>query len=71
MTAEWPGPEAGPNATNEAVIWDTIITSPSADHLSNLGPHSLRKLKESAKGRSIAPERYRLLRLPSLSPSVD
>lgn len=56
VTAEWPEP--GTNATNEAVIWDSIITSPSADHLSNIGPHSMKKLKESAKGRSIVPERY-------------
>ncbi|KFH47608.1 Signal peptidase complex subunit-like protein [Hapsidospora chrysogenum ATCC 11550] len=55
VTAEWPEP--GTNATNEAVIWDSIITSPSADHLSNIGPHSMKKLKESAKGRSIVPER--------------
>ncbi|KAI0005189.1 signal peptidase 22 kDa subunit [Xylariaceae sp. FL0662B] len=59
VTAEWPAPPAGDsmNQTNKAVIWDSIITSPSADHLSNLGPASLRKLRKSAAGKSIDPKR--------------
>jgi signal peptidase complex subunit 3 len=57
VTAEWP--EGGsPNATNKAVIWDSIITSPSADHLTNLGPASKKKLIKSAKGKSIDPSRF-------------
>lgn len=66
VTAEWPaaGGAAGGNVTNEAVIWDSIITSPSADHLQNLGPKAMKELKASAKGKSIAPERF-------VSPSVD
>jgi signal peptidase complex subunit 3 len=67
VTASWPvnstagakDVEAGSSpATNEAVIWDTIITSPSADHLSNIGAAALRKLIKSAKGKSIDPSRY-------------
>ncbi|KAM0559756.1 hypothetical protein ACHAPJ_004280 [Fusarium lateritium] len=54
VTAEWPGPN---NSTNEAVIWDKIITSPSADHLQNIGPVAMKKLKRSAEGKSIDPER--------------
>lgn len=59
VTAEWPdadSPDGVP--TNSAVIWDSIITSPSADHLSNLGPATLKKLKKSAEGKSIDPSRY-------------
>ncbi|OLN82146.1 Microsomal signal peptidase subunit 3 [Colletotrichum chlorophyti] len=58
VTAEWPdkSQKVG-NATNQAVIWDQIITSPSADHLSNIGPAALRKLKKSAEGKSIDPSR--------------
>lgn len=48
------------NQTNRAVIWDSIITSPSADHLSNLGPASLKKLRKSAAGKSIDPSRGKL-----------
>jgi signal peptidase complex subunit 3 len=44
--------------SNEAVIWDTIITNPSADHLMNLGPSAMKKLKRSAKGKPIDPSRY-------------
>lgn len=61
VTAEWPsagGSGSGQNATNQAVIWDSIITSPSADHLANLGPIAMRKLKRSAQGKSIDPSRY-------------
>ncbi|KAG5661682.1 hypothetical protein HG530_003434 [Fusarium avenaceum] len=54
VTAEWPGPN---NSTNEAVIWDKIITSPSADHLQNIGPVAMKKLKRSAEGKAIDPER--------------
>lgn len=54
VTAEWPGPE---NATNEAVIWDSIITNPSADHLQNIGPVAMKKLKRSAEGKTIDPSR--------------
>lgn len=55
MTADWTGPD---NANNSAVIWDSIITNPSADHLQNLGPVAMKKLKRSAEGKSTAPERY-------------
>jgi signal peptidase complex subunit 3 len=54
VTAEWPGPN---NSTNEAVIWDKIITSPSADHLQNIGPVAMKKLKRSAEGKTIDPDR--------------
>ncbi|KAF5709850.1 SPC3-signal peptidase subunit [Fusarium mundagurra] len=54
VTAEWPGPN---NSTSEAVIWDKIITNPSADHLQNIGPVAMKKLKRSAEGKSIDPER--------------
>ncbi|KAI2623345.1 signal peptidase subunit-domain-containing protein [Hypoxylon sp. NC1633] len=60
VTAEWPVPPAGAdsmNQTNRAVIWDAIITSPSADHLGNLGPAALRKLRKSAAGRAVDPSR--------------
>ncbi|KAI1452915.1 signal peptidase 22 kDa subunit [Annulohypoxylon moriforme] len=65
VTAEWPAPPTGAdglatNQTNRAVIWDSIITSPSADHLSNLGPASLKKLRKSAAGKSIDPNRGKL-----------
>ncbi|KAK6952226.1 hypothetical protein Daesc_006759 [Daldinia eschscholtzii] len=63
VTAEWPAaPGAGnsANQTNKAVIWDSIITSPSADHLSNLGPASLKKLRKSAAGKTIDPSRGKL-----------
>jgi hypothetical protein len=58
VTAEWPASKGGVNATNEAVIWDSIITNPSADHLKNIGPATMKKLKKSAKGKPIAPDRY-------------
>ena len=57
VTAEWP---SAANETNKAVIWDSIITSPSADHLSNLGPATLRKLRRSAAGKKVDPSRGRL-----------
>ncbi|RKU40733.1 hypothetical protein DL546_002706 [Coniochaeta pulveracea] len=59
VTAEWPEINGG-NTTNKAVIWDSIITSPSADHLTNLGPASKKKLIKSAKGKSIDKSRGKL-----------
>lgn len=56
VTAEWPA-KGSSNATNQAVIWDQIITAPSSDHLANLGPATLKKLKKSAAGKSIDPSR--------------
>ena len=56
VTAEWPAD--GVNATNTAVIWDQIITSPRADHLQNIGPAAMKKLKKSAKGKSFDSSRY-------------
>jgi signal peptidase complex subunit 3 len=68
VTAEWGGPAAADvdasgsaNQTvplNQAVIWDSIITSPSADHLQNIGPIAMKKLRKSAEGKSIDPNRY-------------
>ncbi|KAF9881040.1 signal peptidase subunit family protein [Colletotrichum karsti] len=64
VTAEWPDNSKkaipGVNATNEAVIWDQIITAPSSDHLANIGPAAMRKLKKSAEGKSIDPNRGKL-----------
>ncbi|KAI1438725.1 signal peptidase subunit [Xylaria sp. CBS 124048] len=62
VTAEWPavGDGVGMNQTNKAVIWDTIITSPSSDHLANIGPATLKKLRKSAAGKSIDPNRGKL-----------
>ncbi|OTA61066.1 signal peptidase 22 kDa subunit [Hypoxylon sp. EC38] len=63
VTAEWPALPSGAdnmNQTNKAVIWDTIITSPSADHLANIGPIALKKLRKSAAGKSIDPSRGKL-----------
>ncbi|KAI0157538.1 signal peptidase subunit [Xylariaceae sp. FL1272] len=62
ITAEWPAPPVGDNMnqTNKAVIWDTIITSPSSDHLANIGPATLKKLRKSAAGKSIDPSRGKL-----------
>ena len=56
VTAEWPD-AADANSTNSAVIWDSIITSPSSDHLANIGPATLKKLRKSAQGKSIDPSR--------------
>ena len=56
VTAEWPA--SGDNSTNEAIIWDQIITAPSADHLSNLAPSAKKKLVKSAAGKSIDPSRF-------------
>lgn len=60
VTAEWPEKTpgvGGANATNEAVIWDSIITAPSSDHLANLGPATRKKLIKSAAGKPIDPSR--------------
>jgi len=56
VSASWPNATSD-ELTNEAVIWDTIITSPSADHLNNIGPAAMKKLVKSAKGKSIDPSR--------------
>ncbi|OBT76875.1 hypothetical protein VF21_04759 [Pseudogymnoascus sp. 05NY08] len=54
VTAAWNETAGGAVAApNEAVIWDTIITSPSADHLANLGKVAKRKLLESGRGKSV------------------
>jgi signal peptidase complex subunit 3 len=57
VSASWPN-STSTELTNEAVIWDTIITNPSADHLQNIGPVAMKKLIRSAKGKSIDPSRY-------------
>jgi signal peptidase complex subunit 3 len=57
VSASWPN-STSTELTNEAVIWDTIITNPSADHLQNIGPMAMKKLIRSAKGKSIDPSRY-------------
>ena len=68
MTAEWGNSTAGAARAGEpehqAVIWDQIITSPSADHLANIGPVALKKLRRSAEGKSIDPSRYVPLLVP-------
>lgn len=56
VTAEWPAKD-GSNATNQAVIWDNIITAPSSDFLGNYGPATLKKLRKSAAGKPIDPSR--------------
>ncbi|KAK7427082.1 Signal peptidase complex subunit [Neonectria magnoliae] len=67
VTAQWPG---SGNATNEAVIWDSIITNPSADHLQNIGPVAMKKLKRSAEGKTIDPNRG-LLKLRNQKPKYQ
>jgi len=59
VSASWPN-ATGTELVNEAVIWDTIITNPSADHLMNIGPAAMKKLVNSAKGKSIDPSRGKL-----------
>ncbi|KAM7194969.1 signal peptidase complex subunit SPC3 [Naviculisporaceae sp. PSN 640] len=65
VTAEWPQTAAaiakGNVTENQAVIWDQIITSPSSDHLANIGPAARKKLKKSAAGKSIDPSRGKLV----------
>ncbi|TVY48210.1 Microsomal signal peptidase subunit [Lachnellula occidentalis] len=64
VSASWPNSTLGDagkgEMVNEAVIWDTIITNPSADHLQNLGPAAMKKLVRSAKGKTIDPSRGKL-----------
>ncbi|KAI0439226.1 signal peptidase subunit [Xylaria telfairii] len=60
VTAEWDDNSGATNQTNKAVIWDTIITAPSSDHLANIGPATLKKLRKSAAGKSIDPNRGKL-----------
>ncbi|KHO01454.1 Signal peptidase subunit family protein [Metarhizium album ARSEF 1941] len=69
VTADWPSAE-GQNATNSAVIWDSIITNPSADHLQNIGPIAMKKLKRSAEGKTIDPSRG-LLKLKNQRPKYQ
>jgi signal peptidase complex subunit 3 len=59
VSATWPDVGAANRTarTNEAVIWDTIITSPTADHLQNIGPVAMKKLIKSAKGKAVDPSR--------------
>ncbi|KAI0205408.1 signal peptidase subunit [Astrocystis sublimbata] len=62
VTAEWSTADsiATQNQTNKAVIWDAIITSPSSDHLARIGPATLKKLRKSAAGKSVDPNRGKL-----------
>ncbi|PMD53021.1 signal peptidase subunit [Hyaloscypha bicolor E] len=59
VSASWPN-STSTELTNEAVIWDTIITNPSADHLQNIGPVAMKKLIRSAKGKSVDPSRGKI-----------
>ncbi|TAQ89452.1 hypothetical protein B7494_g2228 [Chlorociboria aeruginascens] len=59
VSASWPSEPDG-ERDNEAVIWDSIITSPSADHLQNIGPAAMKKLVKSAKGKSVDPSRGKI-----------
>ncbi|KAH6666853.1 microsomal signal peptidase-like protein subunit [Halenospora varia] len=59
VSASWPN-STSEELVNEAVIWDTIITNPSADHLQNIGPAAMKKLVKSAKGKSIDPKRGKI-----------
>lgn len=64
VTAVWPNQNetavANGVGMNEAIVWDTIITSPSADHLLNLSPSAMKKLMKERKGKGTAvdPSRY-------------
>ena len=58
VSANWPNATSQGELVNEAVIWDTIITNPSADHLQNITPSAMKKLVRSAKGKAIDPSRY-------------
>ncbi|PQE23838.1 signal peptidase subunit protein [Rutstroemia sp. NJR-2017a BBW] len=54
VSASWPSNSSTPEIRdNEAVIWDTIITNPSADHLQNIGPAAMKKLTRELKGRGV------------------
>ncbi|KAF3021537.1 hypothetical protein E8E14_012671 [Neopestalotiopsis sp. 37M] len=68
VTAEWTSPKK--NQTNSAVIWDTIITSPSSDHLANIGPATLKKLRKSAAGKPVDKSRG-LLQLKNQKPKYQ
>lgn len=57
VSANWPNATSKGELVNEAVIWDTIITNPSADHLQNIGATAMKKLVRSAKGKPIDPSR--------------
>ncbi|EHA55752.1 hypothetical protein MCOR27_003444 [Pyricularia oryzae] len=77
VTAEWDergssrsSDSSNVTAANQAVIWDSIITSPSSDHLANLGPHTLKKLKKSAQGKTIDPSRG-ILKLKNQRPKYQ
>ena len=48
----------GRELVNEAVIWDVIITNPSADHLQNIKASAMRKLVKGSKGKSVDPSRW-------------
>jgi len=62
VSASWPNATGSSSElSNEAVIWDTIITSPSADHLQNIGPAAMKKLKKSAEGKAIDPSRGKIV----------
>ncbi|KAI1005433.1 hypothetical protein K3495_g2783 [Podosphaera aphanis] len=60
VSAAWPN-STSTVLSNEAVIWDSIITNPSADHLLNVGPATLKKLIRSSKGLTIDPRRGKLV----------
>ncbi|KAK4227097.1 hypothetical protein QBC38DRAFT_478679 [Podospora fimiseda] len=60
ITAEWPSLDSQ-NNTNQAVIWDKIITAPSSDHLAKYGPIERKKLKKAAVGKPIDPSRGKLV----------
>ncbi|KAI0168157.1 signal peptidase subunit-domain-containing protein [Pestalotiopsis sp. NC0098] len=68
VTAEWDTPKN--NQSNSAVIWDTIITAPSSDHLANIGPATLKKLRKSAAGKPVDRSRG-LLHLKNQKPKYQ
>ncbi|KFY38540.1 hypothetical protein V494_04330 [Pseudogymnoascus sp. VKM F-4513 (FW-928)] len=70
VTAAWNETAGQVPAPNEAVIWDTIITSPSADHLANLGKVAKRKLLESGKGKTVDSSRG-ILKLRNQKPKYQ
>ncbi|KAK6065714.1 signal peptidase subunit family protein [Seiridium cupressi] len=69
VTAEWDSPSSQ-NQTNSAVIWDSIITAPSSDHLANIGPATLKKLRKSAAGKPVDKSRG-LLQLKNQKPKYQ
>jgi len=73
VTVEWPSNTTntpGKGEMNEAVVWDTIITSPSADHLQNIGAVAMKKLVRSAKGKAVDPSRG-ILKLKNQKPKYQ